>query len=523
MKADVSHEQRFVSEIDGTDFASQDLEPILRQLSDWRERLTGNLKQRAFIPAGMDAGSVLALDAGAANAAVETCIREWPRQWASLDLAHVLADVWSETTILLVFGKFNAGKSSLCNFLAERFAAQGKPVRYFRFEAGRIVDLPGPLKEGATETTAQLQGVRLGEKLVLLDTPGLHSVTPENAALTKRFTESADGVLWLTSSASPGQVQELDELSRELRRAKPLLPVITRSDLYEEDEVDGELVRRLRNKTPGNRADQEADVQARAREKLVTLGVDVMQLKPPISVSVYMARNEGQSLAAMEDAGFERLYTALRAITGPAAAYKRRKPAETLLHHLEENVLGTLREQLTPLLETLRASSQSALAGLERQQEQVTNAALRTLVMTLPEMLEKHSAARDVDAVRRELSASLSDAFTNARKLHLPDYETDDNAPLPALALDDIGYEELAIENEGRREVIGSDYSRLYKALEAELRSQLFQRADAAVRQCRLSIEGLMAQITRLEEELAASAAKLDDLKAVLRAEAASA
>jgi hypothetical protein len=29
----------------------------------------------------------------------------------------------------------------------------------------------------------------------MLDTPGLHSVTPENAALTQRFTDSADGVL----------------------------------------------------------------------------------------------------------------------------------------------------------------------------------------------------------------------------------------------------------------------------------------------------------------------------------------
>nr|WP_187630813.1 hypothetical protein [Paraburkholderia sp. UCT31] len=42
-------------------------------------------------------------------------------------------------------------------------------------------------------------------------------MTPDNAALTRRFTDSADGVLWLTSSTLPGQVQELDELVRELR------------------------------------------------------------------------------------------------------------------------------------------------------------------------------------------------------------------------------------------------------------------------------------------------------------------
>ncbi|MFX6899715.1 hypothetical protein ABTH92_21315, partial [Acinetobacter baumannii] len=79
--------------------------------------------------------------------------------------------------------------------------------------------------------------------------PGLHSATGENAALTQRFLDSADAVLWLTSSTSPGQVQELDELARELRRGKPLLPVLTRSDVIDEDEVDGRIVKCLRNKS----------------------------------------------------------------------------------------------------------------------------------------------------------------------------------------------------------------------------------------------------------------------------------
>lgn len=68
-----------------------------------------------------------------------------------------------------------------------------------------MVESDEPLREGATETTARLQGLCLGTGLVLLDTPGLHSVTPENAALTQRFTESADGLLWLSSSTSPAR------------------------------------------------------------------------------------------------------------------------------------------------------------------------------------------------------------------------------------------------------------------------------------------------------------------------------
>src|SRR5690625_7633165 len=85
--------------------------------------------------------------------------------------------------------------------------------------------------------------------MLLLDTPGLHSLTAENAALTRQFLESADGMLWLSSSTSPGQVQELDTLALELRRRKPLLPVITRSDFIDEDIVGDEIVKVVCNKT----------------------------------------------------------------------------------------------------------------------------------------------------------------------------------------------------------------------------------------------------------------------------------
>lgn len=60
--------------------------------------------------------------------------------------------------VLLVFGKINAGKSAFCNLLAERFIAHGATARYFRLEAGCVVDMPEPFEEGATETTSRIQG-----------------------------------------------------------------------------------------------------------------------------------------------------------------------------------------------------------------------------------------------------------------------------------------------------------------------------------------------------------------------------
>ena len=162
--------------------------------------------------------------------------------------------------MFLVFGKYKAGKSSFCNLIADRFKFHQKEVQPFILENGQLQFHDEAFKEGSTETTAHIQGVILDERLVLIDTPGLHSITSENAELTQQFLESADGILWLSSSTSPGQVQELQELAQELRRRKPLLPVITRSDFLDEVFVDNDFKKMLCNKTPVNRAIQEEDV-----------------------------------------------------------------------------------------------------------------------------------------------------------------------------------------------------------------------------------------------------------------------
>lgn len=47
--------------------------------------------------------------------------------------------------MILVFGKVNAGKSSFCNFVAERFAANGEAVQYFHLADNAIVERDEPL------------------------------------------------------------------------------------------------------------------------------------------------------------------------------------------------------------------------------------------------------------------------------------------------------------------------------------------------------------------------------------------
>ena len=518
MSSAAGNEQRFMAAVDGFGFAARDLEPVLGQLDAWLASLARELAACSLEPAGLQRGSELAQQALAINAGVRMGLQGWSEQRAGLAPAQSLAAAFEDQAMLLVFGKFNAGKSSLCNFLAGRFRRQGRPLQYFHLEGGQLREVPEALHEGATETTARLQGVSLGGRLVLLDTPGLHSATAANAALTQRFLDSADAVLWLTSSTSPGQVQELDALARELRRNKPLLPVVTRSDCIEEDEVDGEIAKLLRNKTAANRALQEADVQERAADKLRSLGVPAGLLKAPVSVSVRMAQaaQQGSADTAMADAGFERLYGALLELAAPALAYKQRKPAEMLLHHLEERVLGRLQAETLPALAALRRALQMEGGQLAQRQTRIVQAAWRSVVAELPQWLEQYAPAQDAEAVC-DLAARAADAaFGQQLRQQLGGYVLQPAEPVQIVLGEGMAYEPVAAS--AGATVLAVGYERLHAALAAALQARLQERAAQALDACGAALRALDAGAERLQGGIRWHEEQLRAIKRALQA-----
>lgn len=517
-RAAMSEEQRFMAEVEAVALGSEDLRPALARLDDWLSSLGTGLAGARLSTAALREDSEIGRRIAAVNTVIEACISDWPRQRDALRPAEALARSLDQAVVLLVFGKFNAGKSSLCNLMADRFAAHGLEVNSFQLDADGRLEPCARFTEGATETTSRIQGIRLGQRLVLLDTPGLHSATGEHAALTRRFVDCADAVLWLTSSSTPGQVQELEELAGELRRAKPLLPVITRSDRYEEDEIDGALVKLMRNKTTTDRSGQEADVAERARDKLAALGLDVAVLRPPLSVSVHMARAEGESLAAMASAGMDRLYAALRALVSPALAYRRRKPAEVRLRHLDETVLGGLQALLRPALEQLNAALDDATAQLDRRGTQMQEDVWRAIVPLLPDLLDAHAPERDAAGVRRSVSQALQSAWGEARDAHFRDYRLGrDGQPAPFEPAPDIGFEEIVIEVEGTRQSVGVDATRLHAALEREIGDWVAVAGDHAREECAACLRDVMADAARLDAVLLAHEASLRDIRNDLR------
>ena len=509
-------EQRFLAASRSFDFAGRDLQPVMDRMQAWRQRLVQTLDDKRLEASGLQASSDLARRVRAMDEFMQSGARRWADAWAAQQPAQSLAEAFEDKAMLLIFGKFNAGKSSLCNFLAERFRLHGHQVRFFRLDAGQIVDAPQCFPEGATETTACLQGVCLGERLVLLDTPGLHSETGENAALTQQFLDSADAVCWLTSSTSPGQVQELNELARELRRHKPLLPIITRSDRIEEDEVDGAIVKLLCNKTQANRALQEADVLQRATDKLHEMQLDASVLKAPVSLSVHVARSQEQTDAAMNEAGFERLYAALLELAAPALAYKQRKPAEVLMHHLQEVVLGDLKETTLPALAELRAALRTGIAELQLRQTQMLRAAWREVVPELPRILEEHAPRRDTRAACAEVEQRALDAFERHQREQLGDYQLPTPERINMSAAAGEGYE-ASETGVGEPDGAPVGYERFHAALMKAVQEQLAERSARAVEACAASLERLDAQAASLQEQVQSHERKLRHIQDAMR------
>lgn len=472
--------------------AELSIEPIevthhVEALNAWRKSLFQTLSAKPISCSILAEQHALAEQITAIEQDISQYDHHWEAQWQQRLPAQALARYFDDKLMFLVYGKFNAGKSSFCNFIAERFLAQNHKADFFTVNNGEIEWVAGPFQEGSTETTAQIQGLLLAERMVLLDTPGLHSLTEDNAQLTQQFLDSADGVLWLSNSTSPGQVQELDTLIQELQRRKPLLPIITRSDFIDEDIVNGEFIKIVCNKTADNRHLQEKDLRARAVEKLQTLGVDSSVLQPALSISVYAAKAQGCTDEALAQAGFFNVYQALNHLLKEMVAYKQRKPAEVLLHHLEEDVLTEV-VALQSQLEKLDEQMTGMFIDFKKVAQSWTQFNWQECIGRLPAVLDEHIAQHSsLEVFWSELAAHLSTQLEQSSRQYFASYTPFFKSPMrfesTQTALMEIG------------ELSTAHYESIYHCLEKEIAMELQSLEERIIQKVQQHLEHTQAQI----------------------------
>ncbi|MEZ8375349.1 dynamin family protein [Vibrio cyclitrophicus] len=352
---------------------------------------------------------------------VNTKVKQWDKKLSDASPMRALSEQFSDRVILLVFGKVNAGKSSFSNYIADLF--NPSEVKRFFFDKGEVKYFDGQFAEGVTETTAQIQGVELGSNLVLLDSPGLHSIVNENGDLTRRYTDSADAVLWLTSSSSPGQVQELEDLKLELEKKKPLQPVLTKSDKMEEDWCDeaDDLVQTLFNKTAEVRKAQEDDVFSRVKD----LG-EVEKLKTAVSVSVHAYKKQHeQNPNALEESGLTELFKRLANIVDEANVYKVSKAQQQMVNFLNGEVLKPMDQNILPKVLELQTSLQEMTENLRFKQNNLSSQILDNVLCEVPLIVDKHMGSRDKKALGHDVNKLIEKEISETLRHELRDVVKD--------------------------------------------------------------------------------------------------
>ncbi|GAA4714321.1 dynamin family protein [Brevibacillus fulvus] len=204
-------------------------------------------------------------------------------EWLKLVLQHIegkeFMNQFEKSILLVVFGNVNTGKSSLGNFIAgvpeslRSVYPEVPPFYVYEFsQAADTAHQPkllaeGKFQEGAVETTSSIQYFTLQNGVTWVDTPGIHSINSFNEDLAKKYVDFSDLVLFLVPSSSPGKADEIDELERLIKKQKPLLVTITKSDRTYEDELDGEIITVLEPKSPADRQAQETYIADVLKQK----------------------------------------------------------------------------------------------------------------------------------------------------------------------------------------------------------------------------------------------------------------
>jgi len=196
----------------------------------------------------------------------------WSDELTSLHQRSDFTSKHGHGHMVCVFGKVKAGKSSLGNYVAygvptptkeDIAGAAPKPEFFYETGGGHNEAMSSDKMAdqkcfgiGVGETTSSIQGFTL-PGFTWVDTPGVHSVNVENGKLAARYVDACDLVVYALNSSSPERRSDIEEIVGLLRRGKPLLLVITASDVLEEDEgPDGELIQATVMKSESDRRGQ---------------------------------------------------------------------------------------------------------------------------------------------------------------------------------------------------------------------------------------------------------------------------
>jgi len=202
--------------------------------------------------------------------------------------------------IIIIFGKVKAGKSSLGNFIAQN-SPKSEKVNFFKYDKvgkEKTIQKLEEIEDDSFDTnnlecTVEIQGFKLNS-MAWIDTPGLGSMVEENGELAKEYIQSADYIIYPTSSDSPLQADEILQLKELFEQNKKVTICITKSDKFERRrdkdnkyiKLDGKIAKFLVNKSLEDRLKQENYVI----EEIMKINKNESLLGDIVSLSAHTAK-----------------------------------------------------------------------------------------------------------------------------------------------------------------------------------------------------------------------------------------
>ena len=284
---------------------------------------------------------------------------DWKENFDEMIIKEKFRSDLSNYFIVIIFGKVKAGKSTLGNFIAKH-RLDSQKVDFFKYdETGKkqsikkLEEVDGDsFATNNLECTTEIQGFKL-DGMAWIDTPGLGSMVKENGNLAKEYIQSADYIIYPTSSDSPLQLDEREQLKELFEQNKKVSICITKSDYKDEDECEcgsedgcencnGGMVKVLKNKCLSKREGQEKFVKEEIykvipKDKEYILG-DIF------SISTHTAKKglDSSDNELFEDSNIPKFYELLTdVIKDKASKLKADTPYEGLKSFIDFNILGS--------------------------------------------------------------------------------------------------------------------------------------------------------------------------------------
>lgn len=369
----------------------------------------------------LNAGHPLARYMTDFNAELAELLQSWLDRVDRYDRNTAFRSGFTDTLVVFVLGKVKAGKSSLGNYVAygssnpDGAARVSGRAQFFTAATARDqhgqADSTGPggrFQVGARETTTSIQGFHM-PGLTWIDSPGLHSATPENGALAADYVDVADLVVYPMHTGNPGRTGDVAEICELLRARKRFLAVITQCDRQEEDEEpDGTIMQRWVMKDSAARQGQIDHVRRAVAEGGATAPIDIL------SLSVRHAETHGNDPAMLEQSGVADFFRLLTDIACSEGVRRKREAPSRNLDHFVELMLGddtgantlaveSVRSGLDRLSERLAAAAEE----LDRRAAQATAAVLNRIGPMVADQVERHADHQDQNGFEQACTAAL--------------------------------------------------------------------------------------------------------------------